>query len=94
MVFSGKQCTEYGISSTAARMASVVLLDEKQILPVATRLEGEYGESGIFIGVPAVVGAGGAEQVVEIPMSVEELAEFRRCCDDVRANMAHALEIR
>lgn len=93
VVFSGKQCTEYGISSTAARMASVVLLDEKQILPVATRLEGEYGESGIFIGVPAVVGAGGAEQVVEIPMSAEELAEFKGCCDDVRANMAHALEI-
>ena len=47
VVFSGKQCTEYGISSTAARMASVVLLDEKQILPVATRLEGEIGRAHV-----------------------------------------------
>jgi len=41
-----------------------------------------------------VVGAGGAEQVVEVPMSAEGLAEFKGCCDDVRANMAHALEVR
>ena len=90
VVFSGKQCTEYGICSTAARLVSVVLLDEKQILPVSAPLEGEYGESGIYIGVPAVVGAGGAEQVVELPMSAEDLAEFKKCCSDVRRNMEHA----
>ena len=94
VVFAGKQCTEYGICSTAARLVHIVLLDEKQIMPVSAELHGEYGEEGLFVGVPAVVGADGAESVVELPMSGDELTEFHRCCDDVRRNMETADKIK
>ena len=93
VVFSGKQCTEYGICSTAARLAHIVLLDEKQIMPVSAELRGEYGEEGLFVGAPAVVGAGGAERVVELTMSDEDLRSFKSCCADVRKNAEAADKI-
>ena len=50
VTFSGKLCTEYGIATTAARMAHLVLHDEKAIMPASAELCGEYGESGLFAG--------------------------------------------
>ena len=94
VTYSGKKCTEYGIATTAARIVSIVLHDEKQIMPVSCELGGEYGENDIFVGVPAVIGAGGAEQVVELPLTDEEMAEFHRCCDDVRHNAEHVKDIK
>ena len=93
VTFSGKFCTEYGIATTAARMASIVLHDEKAILPASAELCGEYGESGLFAGVPCVLGAGGAEQVVELPLTAEELQEFHRCCAAIRQNIEHLKDL-
>lgn len=93
VTFSGKFCTEYGIATTAARMASIVLHDEKAIMPASAELAGEYGESGLFAGVPCVLGAGGVEQVVELPLTAEEKATFHACCEGIRRNMEHLSEI-
>ena len=70
-------------------MAHLVLHDEKAIKPASAELCGEYGESGLFAGVPCVIGAGGVEQVVELPLTKEEAATFHACCEGIRANMAH-----
>ena len=93
VTFSGKYCTEYGIATTAARMASVVLHDEKAIMPASAELRGEYGEEGLFVGVPCVIGANGVEEVVELPLTAEEKATFHECCDGIRHNMEHLKEI-
>lgn len=90
VTFAGKNCTEYGICSSAARLAQIVLHDEKIIMPVSAELCGEYGQDDIFIGVPAVIGADGVEEVVELSLSQEDLSRFRQCCDDVRQNIRHA----
>lgn len=90
VVFAGKQCTEYGICSNAARLVDIIFRDEKRIMAVSAELCGEYGESGIFIGVPAVVGANGVERIIEVPMNDEEKKLFKQCCDDVRKNTAQA----
>ena len=87
-------CTEYGIATTAARMAHIVLHDEKAIMPASAELCGEYGESGLFAGVPCVLGANGVEQIVELPLTAEEQAQFHACCDGIRANMEHWKNIR
>lgn len=88
--FAGKFCTEYGISLTAVRLVNTVLHDEKRIMAVSTELCGEYGEHDLFVGVPAVVGANGVEEVPEFAMTDEERAQFKTCCDHVRANVAAA----
>ena len=89
VTFAGKFCTEYGIATTAARMVSIVLHDEKAVMPASAELNGEYGEHGIFVGVPCVIGRDGVEQVVELPLTAEELAKFHSCCEGVRRNMEH-----
>lgn len=89
VTFAGKACTEYGIATTAARMARAVLQDEKTVMPASAPLCGEYGESGLFAGVPCIIGKDGVEQVIELPLTKEELAEFHACCDGIRANMAN-----
>ncbi|MCI6377420.1 MAG: L-lactate dehydrogenase [Clostridiales bacterium] len=94
VTFKGKHCTEYGIATTAARMASIVLHDEKQIMPASMELCGEYGESGLFVGVPCVIGKNGVEEVVELPLTDAEKAEFHACCEGVRRNMEHLKDIR
>ena len=93
VTYMGKQCTEYGIATTAARMAHIVLHDEKAIMPASMELCGEYGESGLFAGVPCVIGANGVEQVVELPLTPEEKATFHQCCEGIRRNMEHLKKI-
>lgn len=93
VTFSGKFCTEYGIATTAARMAHIVLHDEKAIMPASAELCGEYGETGLFAGVPCVIGANGVEQVIELPLTAEELATFHNCCEAICKNMEHLKEI-
>lgn len=90
VTYSGKFCTEYGICSTAARMVRVVLHDEKRIMPASMLLEGEYGEKNVFVGVPCLIGKNGVEQVMELPLTEAEKAEFHKCCEDVRNNIKTA----
>lgn len=90
VTYSGKFCTEYGICSAAVTLSKAVLHDEKKIYPCSCLLDGEYGETGIFCGVPAIIGRNGVEEVMEYELPEEERAEFKACCDTVRANIAKA----
>ena len=93
VTFAGKFCTEYGIAATAARMVHIVLHDEKAVMPASAELCGEYSESGLFVGVPCLIGKNGVEQVIELPLTDEEKAKFHACCEGVRKNMEHLKEI-
>ena len=93
VTFAGKFCTEYGIAATAARMVHIVLHDEKAVMPASAELRGEYGEEGLFVGVPCVIGKNGVEQVVELPLTDEEKAKFHACCEGIRHNMEHLKEL-
>lgn len=93
VTYVGKGCTEYGICTTAARMVHIVLHDEKAILPASMELNGEYGETGLFVGVPCVIGKDGVEQVVELPLTAEEREKFHQCCQGIRQNMEHLKEL-
>lgn len=91
VTYAGKQCTEYGICTTAARMVHIVLHDEKAIMPASMELDGEYGETGLFAGVPCLIGKNGVEQIIELPLTDEEKAKFRDCCEGIRKNMEHLI---
>jgi malate dehydrogenase len=54
------------------------------VLPCAAYLQGEYGISGYYVGVPVVIGAGGVERIVEIELNAEERAAFSKSADAVR----------
>jgi malate dehydrogenase len=78
----------YAPAASAVQMAKAVLLDKKRILPVAAYLNGEFGENGIFVGVPAILGAGGVEKVLDIELLPEEKAAFGKSVAAVRSLMA------
>jgi malate dehydrogenase len=54
------------------------------VLPCAAYLDGAYGVSGYYVGVPVVIGAGGVERLVEIELNAEERAAFDRSAEAVR----------
>ncbi len=62
----------YSPATAAIRMAESYLHDKKEILPAAAYLEGEYGFSGFYLGVPVQIGAGGVEKVIELKLTETE----------------------
>lgn len=64
----------YAPGAAAISMAESILKDQKRVFPCAVLCEGEYGHSGIFMGVPVVLGEGGVEKIVEIKLSSDEKA--------------------
>ncbi|OUR76835.1 malate dehydrogenase [Alphaproteobacteria bacterium 46_93_T64] len=66
----------YAPASSAITMAESYLKDKKRVLPVAAYVDGQYGLDGMYVGVPAVIGAGGIEKVVEINLNEEEQGMF------------------
>jgi len=76
----------YSPASAAIRMAQAYLMDKKEVFPCAAYLEGEYGVSGYYFGVPVVIGAGGVEKVIEMELGSQE----RKALE---ASLAHVKEL-
>ncbi len=74
----------YAPAAATFEMVDAILRDRKRVLPCAVRLQGEYGVDGLFVGVPVVLGAGGMERVIEIRLSDDEAAAFKRSVGAVR----------
>jgi malate dehydrogenase len=72
----------------AVEMAEAVLTDSKRVLPCAAYVEGEFGFSGCFLGVPVVLGAAGVERIVEFPLTAEEKSAMAASEAAVRKQMA------
>ena len=83
----------YAPAESAIAMAKSYLLDKKRVLPCAAYLSGQYGVKDMYVGVPVVIGAGGAERVVEFPMNDDEKAMFAKSVDSVRGLIAACQEI-
>jgi malate dehydrogenase len=78
----------YAPSAAAARMARAVAEDSGAVLPVCAWVEGEYGISGVYLGVLAELGSQGVRQVVETPLTDDELAALKEAAEAVRAKQA------
>jgi len=74
----------YAPAASAIAMAESYLKDKKRVLPCAAWLTGQYGVKDLYVGVPVVIGAGGAERIVEIELNATEKAAFDKSCSAVR----------
>jgi len=74
----------YAPGASTVEMVEAILKDKKKILPCAAYLNGQYGVKGLYVGVPVKLGRGGVEQVIEIRLTPEEQAAFKRSADAVR----------
>ena len=83
----------YAPAESAIAMASSYLKDKKRVLPCAVHLSGEYGLKDMYVGVPAVIGAGGVEKVIQFPTDDTEKAMFAKSVASVQGLMAACKDI-
>ena len=74
----------YAPAASAIEMAESYLKNKRRILPTASYLNGEFGVKGLYVGVPTIIGAGGAERVVEIDLNANERAMFMKSVESVK----------
>jgi malate dehydrogenase len=78
----------YAPSAAVTEMVEAILKDKKKILPCAAYLDGEYGISGLFVGVPVKLGAKGIEQIIEIKLTPAEKAALENSAEAVKELVA------
>ncbi len=78
----------YAPSAAVVQMVESIVLDQKRLLPCAAWLEGEYGLSGMYCGVPCKLGKNGLEKIVEVQLSADEKAALKKSADAVKETMA------
>jgi malate dehydrogenase len=83
----------YAPSAAAARMAKAVAQDSGAVLPVCAWVDGEYGISGVYLGVEAELGATGVRRVIETQLSPTELAALHEAAEAVRAKQADVADL-
>ena len=87
-VVAKKGATVFALGRAAARMAKAIVDDTREVVPASAYLEGEYGVSGVCIGVPVKLGRGGIEKIYEIKLSDRERDAFNRGVDALREAIA------
>lgn len=83
----------YAPSAAAARMAKAVAEDSGAVMPVCAWVDGEYGISGVYLGVEAEIGAQGIKRVVETDLTESELAGLKEAAEAVRAKQADVADL-
>ncbi len=83
-----KGATVHAPGNAVSSIIESVVRNKKQVLPVSTPLEGEYGYSGITMGVPAVIGRDGVERIIELDLNDEERAALAKSAESVKSAIA------
>ena len=78
----------YAPAAATFEVVESILLDRRRLIPCAAYLEGEYGVQGLYVGVPVVIGASGIERIIEITLTAEESAAFKKSADAVQELVA------
>ena len=79
-IINQKKATYYGIGIALTRLIKAILGDENSIMPVSTYINGEYGHSGMFIGVPAIINRKGVKEILELKLEDKDQEKFDNSC--------------
>lgn len=77
----------YAPAASVAKMVGAIVTDQKIVAPASAYLDGEYGHSGIYLGVPVLLGAGGVEKIFELDLSAEERAALNNSAEHVQGGV-------
>lgn len=86
-IIEGKGATSSAIGVSSARIVEAILRDERAVLPVSSVLDGQHGIAGVALSLPTVVGRGGIERVLEVPMEEHELARLHASAETIAASL-------
>lgn len=88
-VIALKGATIYAPAHGITRMIESVIKDKRMVLCMTAHLKGEYGLKGVYVDVPAVLGARGVERVIELKLNDEEKAAFLKSVEVVKTACGH-----
>lgn len=87
-IIEAKKATYYGIGMTLTRIARSILFNENSVLTLSTRLMGEYGQRGVYAGVPCIVNRHGVDRILEISLPKKEMDQLRNSCSILEESFA------
>lgn len=88
-IIKRKRATYYAIGLGLLSIAEAVLRDQHTVMTISSLMTGQYGVTGIAISLPTIVGRDGAEEVLNLPLSDQEVALFQRSAAILKENLAH-----
>lgn len=91
-IIEKKKATYYGIGMALNRLIKAILNDENSILTVSTYLDNQYGNTGIYIGVPAIINKNGVKELLELKLNSEDQAKFDNSCKIMRENIQNEID--
>lgn len=83
-IIEAKNATYYGIGMALTRITKAILGDEHSVLTVSAMLRGEYGQSGVFVGVPCIINQNGIQRVLSLKLNEEELQQMEMSCQTLK----------
>ena len=86
-IIEKKKATYYGIGMALNRLVKAILNDENAILTVSTYQNNEYGQEGMYIGVPAILNKDGVKEILELKLNDEEQQKFNHICEIMKENI-------
>ncbi|WP_322820917.1 L-lactate dehydrogenase [Chloroflexus sp.] len=88
-IIKRKRATYYAIGLGLLSIAEAVLRDQHTVMTISSLMNGQYGVSGIAISLPTIVGRDGAEEVLNLPLSEQEIALFQRSAGILKEHLSH-----
>lgn len=86
-IIEKKKATYYGIGMALNRLVKAILNDENSILTVSTYQNNEYGQEGMYIGVPAILNKDGVKEILELKLNDEDQQKFNHSCEIMKENI-------
>lgn len=74
------------------RLVKAVLNDENSILTVSSYLDHEYGQNGLYIGVPAIINKDGVKELLELKLNEQDQAKFNHSCEIMKENIKNEID--
>ena len=90
-IIEKKKATYYGIGMALNRLIKAILNDENAILTVSTYQNNEYGQEGIYIGVPAIINKNGVKDILKLNLNEEDQKLFNHSCEIMKENIKNAI---
>jgi malate dehydrogenase len=83
----------YAPAAATTQMVEAIVRDKKRLIPCAAYCDKEYGVGGFYVGVPVILGASGVERVIELKLSADEQAAFKKSVDAVKELVTKMAEL-
>ena len=83
----------YAPGMAVAEMVEAIIKDQRRVLPVVAYLDNKYGLNDVYAGAPVILGKNGVEEVLEIELTPEELAEYQKSVTHVKEGVKEAMEV-